>query len=352
MAPLDRRGNEEGSVRSGDGESPIPDGLIAQLDSLRNPIVVAHVRPDADALGSMFAVALTWPGDPSSVAKVSLPAGSLSQRLSFLAEWADVAVADADAFQAAHGFVAVDTAKLSRCNVDRAFGEDWVNGRPLINIDHHVSNTRFGQVNWVDAGSGSASEMVYRLIREAGRPFTPVTASLLYAGIHSDTVGFSLPTTTASALHAAAELVRFGARVARIGEHLCRAQSRSEFDLNRVIYDNTRIVGDGRVAYSTATYGEITGTGCSVGDIDDQVSIPRSVRGIQIAVLLTEGARGKTRLNIRGEAGINVLPLAQKLGGGGHAQAAGAILNNDIDGALARILPLVMEHLDNHTDSH
>ena len=325
---------------------PIPGDLVAMLESWRRPVVVGHVRPDADCLGSMCALALSWPGEGRRVAPISFPDGSLSQRLSFLIDWVDGPIATAADFTGADGFVASDTAKKSRCNVDKTFGDDWSAGRDIINIDHHASNTQFGRINWVDARAGSASELVYRLIRAADRPLTPLVASLLYAGIHSDTVGFSLATTTASALHAAAELVAAGARVAEIGEHLTRSQSKSEFDLNRVIHDNTRIVADGRIAYSTATYDEITGAGCTQADIDDQVGIPRCVRGIRLAILFTEGRPKRTRLNLRGEGGLDVLDLAAKFGGGGHSEAAGAILDANIAESVERVVPLAIEHID------
>lgn len=330
---------------------PIADGLVDTLGSWSRPVVIGHVRPDADCLASMLSVALTWPGEGRRVAPVSLPRDSISQRLAFLVEWADASLANPENVAAADGFVVVDTAKKSRCNVDRALGDSWSDGRTIVNIDHHVSNTQFGQINWVDPGCGSGSEMIYRLIRASGRPITPLVASLLFAGIHSDTVGFSLPTTTASALSAAAGLVSCGARVADIGERLCRSQTRNEFDLNRIIYDNTRIVADGRIAYSTASYDEITGAGCTKADIDDQVSIPRSVSGIQVALLMTEGVRHRTRLNIRGEADVDVLSLAVRLGGGGHAQAAGAVLDASIDEALEQVLPMVIEQLDGRSQS-
>ncbi len=324
---------------------PIPQELISLLESWRRPLVVGHVRPDADCLGSLFAVSALWPatGGP---APVSLPDGSLSRRLAFLADWADPPAAQAQDFAEADGFVVLDTAQQSRCNVDRSLGDDWGRGCPIINIDHHTSNTNFGTVNWVDPGAGSTCELVYRLVRAAGRPITPLVASVLYAGLHSDTVGFSLPTTTSSALHAAADLIDCGARVAEIGEHLCRSQSQPEFALNRVIYGNTRIVADGRVAYSTASFEEITAAECTLADIDEQVAIPRSLRGIKIAVLLTEGKKGRTRLNIRGESGTNVLDLAIRFGGGGHPQAAGAILDATIEEAVQRVIPQAIEHLD------
>ncbi|NOT01761.1 MAG: bifunctional oligoribonuclease/PAP phosphatase NrnA [Phycisphaerales bacterium] len=328
------------------GPTPIPDGLIDALDTLQRPIVIGHVRPDADCFGSMFAAARSWPGKGRKVAHVALRAGSINRRLQFLFDWAAAPTATADDFQRADGFIVVDTAKHSRCNVDAALGEQWAGDRPIINIDHHASNTCFGRFDWIDAHAGSAAELVYRLIRAAGRPIDDVVASLLYAGIHSDTLGFSLPTTTASALEAAGDLVRCGARVAEIGERLCRSQSQAEFNLNRLIYGNTRVVADDRIAYSTANHDEITRTGCSAADVDDQVTIPRSIDSIKVAVLFTEGAPGKTRLNLRGERGVNVLDIALSLGGGGHRESAGAILDVGIDEAVKRVIPIITAALD------
>lgn len=328
-----------------DATASVPADLIPTLDTWDRPVVVGHVRPDADCFGSMLAMALCWPG-ANGPSLVSLPPGSESRRLSFLVEWANVPQAEPADFLKADGFIVVDTAKVSRCNIDPSVKESWPDGRGVVNIDHHASNTLFGNVNYVDHDAGSACELVYRVIREAGREINATVASLLYAGIHSDTIGFSLPTTRASALRAAADLVACGARVEEIGERLCRGLSESEFNLERVIYANTKIVADGRIAYSTASYDEITGAGCGAADIDDQVSIPRSLVGIDMAILLTEGKPGRTRLNIRGERGLDVLPFALTLDGGGHQQSAGAIIDGSVDDAAAKVLPKAIAYLD------
>ncbi|MCH8913738.1 MAG: DHH family phosphoesterase [Planctomycetes bacterium] len=182
-------------------------------------------------------------------------------------------IASADDFARADGFIVLDTAKKKRCNVGADLKQtDWSAGRPVINIDHHESNTRFGDINWIVGDAGSTCELVFYLLRAAGVPITPAVASLLYAGIQTDTLGFSLPSTTAAALHAAAFLVESGADVARLGERLGRSQRKSEFDLLRVVYANTKIVGEGDIAYSFAGYDEIHDAGCTAADIDDQIS--------------------------------------------------------------------------------
>jgi phosphoesterase RecJ-like protein len=129
-----------------------------------------------------------------------------------------------------------------------------------------------------------------------------------------------------------------------------RSQRRSDFDLLRTVYRNTQTADGGRIAYSKLTHGEIIESGCTAADIDDQVSVPRSVEGIQLAALFTEGRPGKIRINLRGERGLNVLELAQKIGGGGHNQAAGAILKGQLEDVVTRVLAEATEYLNNRED--
>lgn len=322
-----------------------PREVVDHIASMRNLVVVAHVVPDTDALGSMFGFALAYSGDGCR-ARVALPAGSLSQKNAFMHEWAKVEIASPEDYKQADGFVVLDTAKKPRCNVDACFKDvDWTAGRPVINIDHHDTNTQFGDVNWVIPDATSCAEIVYKLLVAAGKKISPMAATMLYGGIHGDTLGFSLPSTSAESLRIAAELVALGANVNELCENLCRSQTRSEFDLLRHVYANTKVVAEGRVAYSTLTHAEISGAGCTAQDIDDQVSIPRSLRGVKLSFLLSEGNKGKTRINFRGEGHVDVLELARKFNGGGHTQAAGAVIDGTIPEVESRIVGAAVEHI-------
>lgn len=323
----------------------VPGKLIAAIEAMRAPVVLAHVIPDADALGSMLAMAMGWASDTWR-AKVSLPPGSISQRLTFLRHYAEVTEATPKDFSAADGFIVLDTAKRSRCNLDPALKElDWSADKPLVNIDHHATNTQYGTVNWVVGTAGSTCELVYYVLTAAGRPMTPMMASLLYAGIQTDTLGFSLPTVSASTLHAAGALIDAGADVGDLGERLCRSQSASEFALLRVVYDHTKVVADGRLAYSFAGFEDIRNAGCAAADVDEQINVPRSLEGVQLALLFTEGIRGKTRINFRSSGQFTVLELAAKFHGGGHSQSAGAVLDCGLQEGMDQVLPAAIEHL-------
>ena len=267
-----------------------------------------------------------------------------------MCEWADVPLAHPEDFTVADGFVVLDAAQKNRCGLYAALRDtDWSARRPVVNIDHHESNTLFGDVNWVVPTASSTAELIYYLLRAADLPISAVAASLLYAGIHTDTLGFSLPTTSASALNVAAELVARGANVAELGARLCRNLRQSEFDLLRVIYANTKLLADGKLAYSSASYDEIARAGCTAADIDDQINVPRSLHGVCLAMLFSEGNKGKTRINFRSSGDVTVLDLASQFSGGGHPQSAGVVLDCGLQEAIDMVVPRAVEHLRKFT---
>ncbi len=327
-----------------------PARLIQSLSGMSRMVCVGHVNPDADCLGSMLAIARAWSGNTNTETVIALRDDSLSSKLSFMTEWAGAKLATVEDFTSADGFTVLDTADLRRCNVPEGLPDDWAGSRPIVNIDHHISNTLFGDTKWVVENAASTSELVFSVIHEAGFPVDPITASLLYAGIYTDTVGFSVSSTSGDTLRIAGELVDLGARVGRLCEQIVRSQRPEEFLLTRLLYDNTRTTGDGRIAYSTASFEEIQGTGCGPGDIDNQVSIPRSMDGIRLAILFTEAVKGRTRINFRGEQGTQVLELARSFGGGGHGEAAGVTLACSVDDATKQVLPLAIEVMTTGSD--
>lgn len=322
----------------------IPDDILTTLKRAERFLVFGHVTPDADCLGSMLSMTSAL-RNASKNAVAVLPPSTVTPRLGFLTQPMQEMIVPHPNGNSHDAVVIVDTAKLSRVNVEGDPADFVDNGRAVVNIDHHVTNTQFGSTNWIESDASSACEMVYWLYRRAEWKVTPQIATLLYAGIHTDTAGFSLPTTTPSCLAAAAELVAAGADVAGFGEAMYRSMRSGEFDLLRVFYDNTDLACDGRVAYSYATYDEIHGAGCTAADIDDQVGIPRMLAGIRIAMLFTEGDQGKVRINFRGEQGTNVLELAKSFGGGGHTTSAGTIMKGNMQEVIDTVLARTSEYL-------
>ncbi|QOJ14497.1 MAG: bifunctional oligoribonuclease/PAP phosphatase NrnA [Planctomycetia bacterium] len=312
-----------------------PAGVLELLRGARRVGLVAHVTPDADCIGSMGAL---WHALRARGAEVTVftAAGSVSRRMGWLAEFCSVPLASDAAVESCDLIVALDTARERRVNVEG--GWDRLSGRALLNVDHHPTNTRFGTACWIEPAASSTCELVFELIAALPGEITADIATLLYAGIHADTQGFSLSNTTARSLRVAHELAVGGARIAELCERLHRANSRQEFELLKQIYSNTRVSADGRLAWSRASLAEIEASGCTVNDVEDQVDVPRSIDGIDVAILLTEGIPGKVRVNFRGEGDVNVLELAQQFGGGGHVARAGAMISGSLDEVAERVV--------------
>jgi len=304
--------------------------------------LVGHVNPDADCVASIAALWLALP-ELGKTPYAVLPEGTVSRRMSYLVRHSGLRPATREELRCCDLTLVLDTAKERRVNVVGKL--EALPGVPVVNIDHHATNPRFGRWNWVEGSASSTSELVYRLLRALGCQVTPTIATLLYAGIHTDTQGFSLTNTTPASLEIAHALAAAGARIHDICEKLHRSVSPGEFELLKVIYANTRVSEDGLLAWSTASYQEIAATGCDAAVIDDQVEIPRSIERIALAILFTEGQPSRVRMNFRSEQGISVLELAQQFGGGGHHASAGARLEGTLADVTARVLPAARAYL-------
>jgi phosphoesterase RecJ-like protein len=340
------RASEENTVRvDGICKRPVPQEILAALRNLHRPVIAAHVTPDADCLGAALGLA-TALHENRIEASLALPTDCVAKRLEFMLALAPqvrrVAVLNGD--HPFDGLIVVDTASEKRINMQPAGMLQSFSSS--ISIDHHITNTDFARNNWVDPHAASTCEMIARLIFELGWTISPSAASLLYCGIHGDTAGFSLPSTSAESLYIAAELIRVGADVSHIGEQLCRSQGRQDFELLRRVYDHTTLVDDGRIAYSYLSYQDIVESGCKADDIDDQVSIPRALRGVSIAMLFSEGEAGTIRVNLRGEGKTTVVEVAQRFGGGGHSQSAGVrVRNKPMTEVIEMLVAAAREHI-------
>lgn len=256
--------------------------------------------------------------------------------------------AEAD-LDATERIAAVDTSQPSRADIPKSYSADWDDNHRILNIDHHFTNTCFGHIDWIVEDASSTCELMYEILCALQFDIDPVVAALLYAGIYTDTGGFSLPNTTANALHVAAELTQLGVSPSEIAERVDRSVGQPQFELLKLIYQNTHTLSDGAIAYSTISHDDLVKSGCSPSDIDDQVNVPRSMAGVAIAALFTEVEPGRVRINLRGESSTEVAGLAQQFGGGGHRQAAGVIFSGSLAAAVKGIISAAVDMLSDQS---
>lgn len=190
-------------------------------------------------------------------------------------------------------------------------------------IDHHASNTGYGDRLLLSAENASCGELVYRLILETGCSLTEEEASLLYIAVSTDTGCFRYTNTNASCLITAAELINAGADHRDINVRFFRSDSRARIAILARMYSDIVYHLGGRVTSSVLTADCIRKAGATEDDLDDIAHIPGSVECSEVAIFIRELPNGINKVSLRSKPGFDVSALAGLYGGGGHPGAAG-----------------------------
>jgi phosphoesterase RecJ-like protein len=209
----------------------------------------------------------------------------------------------------------------------------------LINIDHHLSGCPFGHLNWIDRDAASVGELVYRMIKAAGATVTPQMATCLYTTVLTDTGGFCFGSTQASTFALAQELVLAGADPVRIAQDVYFSTVTSKLLLLGAALSNLR--RESRLAWLWVTHRDMVRTCAAEEDCEGIVNYAVSISGVEAAVFLRELPERRIRLSLRSKGKVNVAAIAERLGGGGHENAAGCTL----EGPLVRALDEILGHL-------
>lgn len=295
-------------------------------------LVTAHARPDGDAVGSMLACGMILDQLGKRVDLVSSDRVPLIYRgLPCSSTIRQVARVEGD----------YDAAILLECDGIERSRLEGLNGRFLINIDHHVSGRLFGDVNWIDQGACAVAEMVYDLAMLAGVRITPEMASCLYTAVLTDTGSFCYAGTDAHTFELASDLVRQGANPMLIAQHTYFSNPASKMLLLGAALSNLR--REGRLAWMWVTHNDMLRTSAAEEDCEGLVNYAISIAGVDVAVFLRELPNRRVRLSIRSKGPIDVASIAESFGGGGHLHASGCTIDGPLSAAEDRILACLRE---------
>ncbi len=320
--------------------SPTPPRAL--LDVLAQPrgqaLMLGHVHPDGDVLGTLLGLGLAlegagWRvtyGGPHPVPDVLafLPGAERWQVWARAPRTFDVLVlTDCPNDERTEGLLAGARAANSR----------------VLNIDHHPDNRRYGTVNWIDVSAAATGEMVFDLIKALGLKVTRDIALNLFTAVHTDTGSFRYSNTTARTFQIAAELTACGAEPALVSDRLYQRRRQEALVTLGEVLRRVQTSADGRVAWLTVPRGL---TSEAFMAAEDLVTYPRSIDGVKVAVLLREEAPGVVKASLRGKGEIPVNRIASRFGGGGHENAAGCTLRGTLEEATATLLAAVTQALD------
>ena len=323
-----------------------PDASFEQIgEVLRNHqsfVLLSHVRPDGDAIGSQLALGFSLLALGKSVRMIN--EDGLPENLAFLkgseriesppAVPLDVEVA-----------IALDTATKPRLG-DAAL-HAASQAKIWLNIDHHISNPKYGDLNLIDATSPATGEILYDLITALDLPLPEETRDAIYVAVSTDTGSFQYPSTTARTYEMAADLVRRGLDVGTINSRTYDDHPYRRLELMRALLNTLERSDDGVVAHWELRDDVRLQLSLRPEDSEGLIDVIRAIRGVRLAVFFEELPDGKVRVSMRSkDRALDVCQIATRFGGGGHALAAGIRRKGPLHEAKARVLEAIREKVD------
>ncbi len=300
------------------------------IEQAKTIVMFTHVGPDGDALGALTAMGQVLAAINKQITMVV--DSPIPPRFAYLPLIEDVQ-SKVDSAAEFDLIITLD------CGDERRMGKpfDQLKYKPdIINIDHHVTNTQFGAINWIDAKATSTTEMLYELFVALGVDFTPELATSLLTGLVTDTLGFRTPNVTANTLKISGELVDAGAILSTITMQTLNLQPLSTARLWQVGLNHMKLE-DG-LMWTAVSREERARIGHKGDSSSGLVNFLADVDRAAVGVVLLEMEDGAIRVGFRCRPPFDVSGLATELGGGGHPQAAGCTLEGPLAKAEAMLV--------------
>ncbi len=304
------------------------DTISDALREARTVGVASHLRPDADALGSTIAFAL-WLRDCGKEVVAYNEEGSTS-KFHYL-PCHEIVSLPPNAPQKFDAFVALDTSVKNRLG---SVLEAIAPGTPILNIDHHISNENFGDVNYIDPSAPATGQILVEFFQRVGARISPEMATNLFAAISTDTGSFQYAGTNERTFAAASYLISCGVDVPGLSRAIYDNQPRRRFELLRHALNSAEFHCADRIATFSLPLDLVEKLKVLPEDNEGIIDHLRSVEGVEAAVFFEELPEGKVRVSARSKfPRIDVCKVCKKFHGGGHPMASGA----RVDGTLEQV---------------
>lgn len=324
----------------------VPPAVPERLLLGRRVMTVCHENPEADALGSALSVALALESLGARVNAVCAdPVPQMYDFMPQIERFRQAPEADLDPDL----IVVCDCGDLERIGPVLVENAALFERVPIVDIDHHVSNPRFGTVDWVDPDAAATCEQVTLLLPHLGVGFDAVGGDIvqnLTAGLVIDTATFAHPNTTPRTLRVASELVAAGAELPMIARRIYRTKPNEQLRLFGRVLARLESSADGRLTWSVVHDADFDASGASRQMSEGLIDLLAQSASAEVAILFKDLGES-VRLSVRTrDGGVDATRLTGAYGGGGHARAAGASLDRPLAEAQPMVLRLAQRLLD------
>lgn len=311
--------------------------VVELIERKRRFCITSHARPDGDSLGSslgLFWLLRALGKEPTVVMRDPVP--HAYRKLPGAAE-IHISNRVEEEYDAVFVIECSDITRPGLDDLDREF---------VVNIDHHSTTALFGTINWIDSTASAVGEMIYNLCKAVGVRPTREIAECVYTALITDTGSFHFSNTSERTFKVASELVRAGVRPAKIAQSVFNSHSWSKLELLGQVLSTARHDSSGRVAWMHQTLEMTRACEAAEEDADNFVNYPLSVGQIEAVAFLKECAPGVYRTSLRSKGETNVARVAERLGGGGHRNAAGCTITGEREAAEQMLVPLLIEAVE------
>jgi len=318
----------------------IAERILEAIRDAETICVVGHIRPDGDCIGSQLGLTLALQNAGKKV--TCWNQDRMPTKLAFLDP--KKLVEPPKMGKKFDCVIATDAASLERLGT---VAECIQQRKIFINIDHHASNTRYADINWISAREPSTGELIFKLLKAANWPITPQISDCLFTAVSTDTGSFQYPTTRPGTYHVAGELVKRGANLAKICDEVYQSYPLSRARLLKHVYSTFRLTDENRIAYFWLKKADYQRTGAEPDDSEGLIDHIRAIEPVVVACVFEEIEPNLTRISLRSKnSKVNVNEIAGAFGGGGHSAAAGARIPGTPLAVQRRVIAAIKKAID------
>lgn len=317
--------------------------LVEMIRGCQRFVLSSHVRPDADAIGSELGLAhiLQALGKQVRIVNPSSPPPNLAfldptKRVLKLGEGIT-----ADEMRDTDAHIVVDTSAWTQLQEIGTVLKTTSAKKGVI--DHHVSSDDLGGIVVKDTTAAATGELIFELSQYLNVTLSLEAATALYCAIATDTGWFRFPSTTGRTMKIVGQLIDLGVEPAALYQQLYEQHTKARLKLFGRVVSRITVDGDGKVAYLWVAQKDFRETNSIPADTEDLVNECLKIAGVKAAFIAIEQLNGAVKVSFRSRFGVDVATVAEKFNGGGHKQAAGAVIQGQLADIMARVLPSVIQ---------
>lgn len=305
------------------------DNILEEIEKAEKIVILTHENPDGDAMGTSLALynALKQIGKNPDIIIPDYP-----RNFKFLPGVGEIKKeSDVEKYDLA---ISVDCATIKMLN---GFVSYFENAKVKVSIDHHSTNTMFGDINYVSPDAPACAQILLVVLEYFKIEITHEIGTCILTGIITDTGGFKYPGVTAETFEFIAGLLNKGINVSKIYRKVLQTRTMSNFELGRIAANRLEFFEDGKIAYTYITLEDVKRVNAESGDQEGIVETGRDIEGVEVSVFIRETEKG-CKISMRSNEYVNVSDVCLLLGGGGHIRAAGASMQCTVEQAKEKVL--------------